>query len=108
MKLLRYGEFGKERPALLDGRARIRDLSQVVADIGGDTLGEEGLQYIRSLDVNVLPIVNGEPRIGACIAGCGKLICIGLNYADHARESGMPLPTEPVIFMKATSSICGP
>ena len=108
MKLLRYGEAGAEKPGLLDGDGQIRDLSGVVADIAGATLSPEGLARIAALDPASLPLVEGNPRLGPCVAGTGKFICIGLNYADHAAESGMPVPPEPVIFMKATSAICGP
>ncbi|KQZ15171.1 2-hydroxyhepta-2,4-diene-1,7-dioate isomerase [Mesorhizobium sp. Root554] len=106
MKLLRYGAAGSERPGLLDGDGRIRDLSGIVDDIGGRWLAD--LSWTRSLDVAKLPVVEGEPRLGPCVAGTGKFICIGLNYADHAAESGLEVPPEPVIFMKATSAICGP
>ena len=108
MKLLRYGEAGAEKPGLLDGDGQIRDLSGEVADIAGATLSPEGLARIAALDPASLPLVEGNPRLGPCVAGTGKFICIGLNYADHAAESGMPVPPEPVIFMKATSAICGP
>jgi 2-keto-4-pentenoate hydratase/2-oxohepta-3-ene-1,7-dioic acid hydratase in catechol pathway len=108
MKLLRFGEPGKERPGALHADGKIRDLSKVVADIGGDTLLPESLAKLKALDVNALPIVNGTPRIGPCVAGVGKFICVGLNYSDHAAESNMPVPAEPIIFMKATSSIVGP
>lgn len=108
MKLLRFGESGKERPGVLHADGSIRDLSGVVADIGGATLLPESLARLRSLDVNALPKVAGSPRLGPCVAGVGKFICVGLNYSDHAAESNMPVPAEPIIFMKATSSICGP
>lgn len=104
MKLLRWGERGRERPGILDAQGRIRDLSGVVPDIGGATLGN--LSAIPGVDT--LPFVPGKPRIGACVGAVGKMICIGLNYADHAREAGLAVPTEPIIFFKATSSICGP
>ena len=108
MKLLRYGAPGREKPAILDGNNTIRDLSGVVADIGGDTLLPESLDRLRRLDPNTLPKVDGSPRLGPCVAGVGKFICVGLNYSDHAAESGMKVPAEPIIFMKATSSIVGP
>lgn len=108
MKLLRFGELGQERPALLDAEGLIRDLSGVVEDIAEDTLTPEGLERIGEIDPASLPIVEGTPRIGACVGRVGKLICVGLNYADHAAEAGMDLPPEPILFMKATSSICGP
>ena len=108
MKLLRYGEMGQERPALLDANGQIRDLSGAVDDIAEDTLTPEGLACLEEIDPETLPLVEGEPRIGACVGHVGKLICVGLNYADHAAEAGMDLPPEPILFMKATSSICGP
>jgi 2-keto-4-pentenoate hydratase/2-oxohepta-3-ene-1,7-dioic acid hydratase in catechol pathway len=107
MKLLRYGPLGQEKPGLKHGET-IRDLSGVVPDLAGDVLHPEGLAKIAATDPESLPAVEGFPRLGAPIAGTGKFICIGLNYADHAAESGLAVPSEPVIFMKATSSICGP
>ncbi len=108
MKLLRFGEPGKERPGALDGDGVIRDLSGVVPDIAGSALLPESIAKLRKLDLHSLPKVNGSPRLGPCVAGVGKFICIGLNYSDHAAESNMPVPAEPIVFMKATSSICGP
>jgi len=108
MKLLRYGKAGEERPAMVDGVGRLRDLSGVVGDITGRALVPESLDRLRKIDPTELPLVEGTPRIGACVGGVGKFICIGLNYSDHAAESGMAVPAEPVVFMKATSSICGP
>lgn len=108
MKLLRYGPAGKERPAILDNNGKIRDLSAQVSDIGGDTLLPASLDKLRHLDINSLPLVDGNPRLGACIGSVGKFICIGLNYADHAAETGAEIPKEPVIFNKWTSSIVGP
>jgi 2-keto-4-pentenoate hydratase/2-oxohepta-3-ene-1,7-dioic acid hydratase in catechol pathway len=108
MKLLRYGPPGQEKPGLLDSGGAIRDLSGVVKDIGGDTLLPEGLAKLRKVDPGSLPKVNGTPRIGPCVGRVGKFICIGLNYSDHAAESGMVVPTEPIVFMKATSCIVGP
>ena len=108
MKLLRYGPAGKERPAILDSHGKIRDLSAQVSDIGGDVLLPASLDTLRHLDINSLPLVEGNPRLGACIANVGKFICIGLNYADHAAETGADIPQEPVIFSKWTSSIVGP
>ncbi|MEJ5080570.1 MULTISPECIES: fumarylacetoacetate hydrolase family protein [unclassified Ochrobactrum] len=108
MKFLRYGETGQEKPGLLDADGNIRDLSAHVSDLSGAVLSPETLAKLGSLDVNVLPKVEGNPRLGPCVAGTGKFICIGLNYADHAAESGMAVPPEPVIFMKATSAIVGP
>ncbi len=107
MKLMRVGPLGQEKPALLDQEGKVRDLSAHVADIGGNALSPEGLAKLAAIDVSTLPVLN-EERIGACVAGTGKFICIGLNYADHAAESNMPLPVEPIIFMKASSAICGP
>jgi 2-keto-4-pentenoate hydratase/2-oxohepta-3-ene-1,7-dioic acid hydratase in catechol pathway len=108
MKLLRYGPAGQEKPGILDADGRIRDLSAQVADIDGAALTPEGLAKIAALDIASLPVVEGEPRIGACVGKVGKFLCIGLNYADHAAEAGMKLPPEPVLFMKATSCIVGP
>lgn len=108
MKLVRYGEPGRERPALLDADGVLRDLSSVVPDIAGATLGPDGLAAIRALDPASLPKVEGTPRIGPCVGGTGKFVCVGLNYTDHAAESGMAIPTEPVLFMKPTSCIVGP
>src|SRR5882762_1775114 len=106
MKFVRYGEKGKERPGVLDPLDRIRDISHLVTDIAGGTLAQLG--RFNAMDLNSLPLVEGEPRIGQCVGGIGKIICVGLNYADHAKESGMPIPTEPVLFMKAVSSLTGP
>ena len=102
MKLLRYGQDGQEKPGLLDAQGGIRDLSGVVPDLAGDVLLPESLSRLRALDPATLPIVEGTPRIGPCVAGVGKFICVGLNYSDHAAESGMAVPVEPIIFMKAT------
>jgi 2-keto-4-pentenoate hydratase/2-oxohepta-3-ene-1,7-dioic acid hydratase in catechol pathway len=108
MKLLRYGEAGHEKPGLLDTNGNIRDLSGVVADIGGKDMDPTSLERLAKLDPAKLPIVGGEPRLGPCVAGTGKFICIGLNYSDHAAETGATVPPEPVVFMKATSAIVGP
>jgi 2-keto-4-pentenoate hydratase/2-oxohepta-3-ene-1,7-dioic acid hydratase in catechol pathway len=108
MKLLRYGPEGAERPGLLDDGGTIRDLSGVAGDIGGATLGDEALDRIRRLDPSHLPKVDPSVRLGPCVGGIGKMICIGLNYSDHAAETGAEVPPEPIIFMKATSAICGP
>lgn len=108
MKLFRFGPVGSEKPGILDAQGTMRDLSSVVGDIGGDVLCDEGLAKIAAIDVATLPEVAADTRLGPCVAGTGKFICIGLNYADHAAESGLPVPPEPVIFMKATSAICGP
>jgi 2-keto-4-pentenoate hydratase/2-oxohepta-3-ene-1,7-dioic acid hydratase in catechol pathway len=108
MKLLRYGPVGQEKPGLLDAKGRLRDLSGHVADIAGAVLRPEGLARLAALDPDALPLVQGSPRLGPCVAGTGKFICIGLNYSDHAAETGAPVPSEPIIFMKATSAIVGP
>ncbi|MBZ9966996.1 fumarylacetoacetate hydrolase family protein [Mesorhizobium sp. BR1-1-2] len=108
MKLLRYGEPNAEKPGILDSDGRIRDLSGHVADIAGRTLFPEGLDALRTLDMATLPVVGGNSRVGPCVAGTGKFICIGLNYFDHAEETGATVPPEPIIFMKATSAIIGP
>ena len=108
MKLLRYGPAGSEKPGLLDADGGVRDLSGVVGDIAGAVLTPEGLQKLSAIDPKTLPKVDGNPRLGACVGGAGKFIGIGLNFADHAAETNMPLPTEPIFFMKATSCLCGP
>jgi ureidoglycolate lyase len=108
MKLLRYGPKGHEKPGLVDAEGRIRALSGNVADIAGDVLSDAGLAQLRTIDPQTLPLVEGDPRIGACVGHIGKMVCIGLNYADHAAESNMPIPAEPVIFNKWTSAIVGP
>ena len=112
MKLLRYGPVGQEKPGVLDATGQVRSLSALVDDIGGATLLPESLAHLRSLDLTSLPLVPGVPqqdlRLGPCVAKVGKCICIGLNYADHAAESGMPVPPEPVVFNKWTSAIVGP
>jgi len=107
MKLMRVGQPGHEKPAILDAEGKIRDLSAHVNDIGGDAISPEGLKKIAALDLSTLPVLT-EDRIGACVAGTGKFICIGLNFSDHAAETGAAVPSEPVIFMKATSAIVGP
>ena len=108
MKLLRYGPSGAEKPGILDANGNIRDLSAVLDDISGKSIGNADLTMLRTLDLDTLPLIAGNPRIGPCVSGVGKFICIGLNYADHAAEAGMDLPDEPIIFAKATSAICGP
>ncbi|WP_186042236.1 ureidoglycolate lyase [Burkholderia gladioli] len=108
MKLLRYGPVGQEKPGLLDAGGRIRDLSAVIPDLAGEALSDAALARLRALDPDSLPLVPGEPRIGACVGQIGKFVCIGLNYADHAAESGLPVPSEPVVFAKWTSAVCGP
>ncbi len=106
MKLVRYGVRGAEKPGVVDGNGAVRDLSALAADINGATL--QNLDSLRKADISALPLVEGVPRLGACVDGVGKIICIGLNYADHAKETGAQLPEEPIIFMKATSAINGP
>ena len=108
MKLVRYGAPGLEKPGMLDAAGNMRDLSAHVADINGAALSPDGLDRLRALDAESLPLVEGEPRLGPCVGAVGKFLCIGLNYADHAAESGLPVPPEPVVFTKATSAICGP
>ncbi|QDY70560.1 fumarylacetoacetate hydrolase family protein [Qingshengfaniella alkalisoli] len=108
MKLLRFGDAGAERPGFLDNDGNIRDLSGVVDDITGETISPDGIGRLSGLDIDTLPIVDGTPRLGPCVSGTGKFICIGLNYSDHAAETGAEVPAEPIIFMKATSAICGP
>ncbi|MVA25449.1 fumarylacetoacetate hydrolase family protein [Agrobacterium vitis] len=107
MKLMRVGPIGQEKPALLDSNGKIRDLSAHVTDIGGAAISPEGLSQLAALNPATLPEL-APSRIGACVSGTGKFICIGLNYSDHAAETGATVPPEPVIFMKATSAICGP
>lgn len=107
MKLMRVGQPGQEKPAILDAEGKVRDLSAHVKDVGGDAISPEGLKKIAAIDLATLPVLN-EERIGACVAGTGKFICIGLNFSDHAAETGATVPPEPVIFMKATSAIVGP
>ena len=108
MKLLRFGPPGSERPGLLDADGTIRDLSGIVRDLAGEALLPESIDRLRALDPASLPRVNGTPRLAPCVSGVGKFICVGLNYSDHAAESGMTVPPEPIIFMKATSSLSGP
>ncbi|MCW2242642.1 fumarylacetoacetate hydrolase family protein [Azospirillum canadense] len=108
MKLLRFGPAGHERPGLLDGNGVVRDLSGIVADIDPSTLTDEGLARLRALDPERLAAVPEGARLGPCVAGVSKVVCVGLNYRAHAAESGMAEPAEPVLFMKATTSICGP
>jgi 2-keto-4-pentenoate hydratase/2-oxohepta-3-ene-1,7-dioic acid hydratase in catechol pathway len=108
MKLVRYGKPGQEKPGLIDTDGRVRDLSAHIPDIGGEGLSPKSLRKLAKLKPQDLQLVKGNPRFGPCVTGTGKFICIGLNYADHAAESGMAVPPEPVIFMKATSAIIGP
>jgi 2-keto-4-pentenoate hydratase/2-oxohepta-3-ene-1,7-dioic acid hydratase in catechol pathway len=108
MKLVRFGQAGREKPGILDAQGQIRDLSSVVPDIDGNAITPAGVDKIRKADVSKLPVAGQGERIGACVANVGNFIAIGLNYADHAAEAGLQLPTEPVIFNKAPSCICGP
>ncbi|MDD9904060.1 MAG: fumarylacetoacetate hydrolase family protein [Rhodospirillaceae bacterium] len=108
MKLLRYGPAGAEKPGMLDGDGAIRDLSGVVGDIAGDVLTPDGLDKLRAVDPASLPKVDGNPRMGPCVGDIGKFMCIGLNYSDHAAETGGEVPSEPILFMKANSAISGP
>lgn len=108
MKLVRYGAMGQEKPGLLDASGRIRDLSAVVKDINGDTLSPAGLAKLAAVDPASLPLVDGSPRLGAPVGNITKFVAIGLNYADHAAEAGMPIPAEPIVFIKANTSLCGP
>ena len=108
MKLLRYGSPGQEKPGILSSNGEIRDLSGIIPDLAGQSLLPEALEKLRNTDISRLPKVAGQPRIGPCVGSVGKFVCIGLNYSDHAKEAGMAVPAEPVVFMKATSSICGP
>ena len=108
MKLLRYGPVGQEKPGVLAPDGTIRDLSGVIPDLSGKFLSPDSLKTLAKLSLKDLPVVEGKPRFGSCVAQPGKFLCIGLNYSDHAAESGMTVPSEPVLFMKAASSICGP
>jgi 2-keto-4-pentenoate hydratase/2-oxohepta-3-ene-1,7-dioic acid hydratase in catechol pathway len=108
MKLVRFGPVGAERPGLVDTAGNIRDLSDIVKEIDGSALGDASLDRLRRTDPNTLPLAPPDARIGPCVVGVGKFLCIGLNYRDHAEEAGMPIPKEPIIFMKATSAIIGP
>jgi len=108
MKLVRYGKAGQEKPGLIDADGKLRDLSKKCHDIAANTLSSTGLKTLRGLKIDRLPMVRGRQRLGAPIAGIGKVVAIGLNYADHAAESGAPLPKEPIIFAKATTSLNGP
>ncbi|MBP6896543.1 MAG: fumarylacetoacetate hydrolase family protein [Pseudacidovorax sp.] len=108
MKLVRYGNPGKEKPGLIDAEGRLRDLSAVVPDLGAAQLDDKVLAKLRRLKPDTLPLVRGKPRLGCPVAQVGKLVAIGLNYADHAAEAGMPVPKEPIIFLKATTCIQGP
>jgi len=108
MKLLRYGPKGAEKPGLLDANNQLRDLSSIIPDLTGDTVDSGTMARLSALDTDTLPPVEGTPRIGPCIGNVGKFVCIGLNYSDHAKETGSSIPSEPIVFMKATSSINGP
>ena len=108
MKLLRYGSAGKEKPGLLDQDGSIRDLSSIINDIDGETLSPRSIEQLSGIEPESLPTVTGEPRLGTCVGNISKFVCIGLNYSDHAKESGMAIPTEPIVFMKAISAISGP
>ena len=108
MKLLRFGPPGQEKPGCVDARGDVRDLSGVIPDLSGEALHPDSIDRLRALDLSSLRRIEGDVRIGPCVAGVGKFICIGLNYSDHAAESGMAVPAEPILFMKATSAICGP
>ena len=107
MKLLRYGPMGQEKPGLLDAKGAIRDLSEVLPDLDGNGISPASLERLGALDEQTLPVVEGNPRLGAPVAGVGKVIAIGLNYIDHAKEANMAIPSEPVVFMKAISCLCG-
>lgn len=108
MKLLRYGAVGQEKPGMLDSEGRLRDLSQIIGDVDGRLLSEGGIAFLNSIDPKTLPEVQGNPRLGPCVGKIGKIVCVGLNYSDHAKESGAAAPSEPILFLKPTSSICGP
>jgi len=108
MKLLRHGEFGNEKPGIIDHEGKIRDLSSHIPDINGDSISSESLKKIGAINLSTLPIVSNDTRLGACVGNVGKFLCIGLNYSDHAAESGLPVPSEPILFSKATSAIVGP
>ncbi|UOA26256.1 fumarylacetoacetate hydrolase family protein [Pseudosulfitobacter sp. DSM 107133] len=108
MKLLRYGDAGAEKPGMLDADGTLRDLSGVVSDIAGDVLSDEGLAKLRDIDPASLPKVDGNPRLGPCVGNIGKFCCIGLNYSDHAAETGAAIPDHPILFMKASSAVVGP
>ncbi|MDB2476241.1 fumarylacetoacetate hydrolase family protein [Paracoccaceae bacterium] len=108
MKLVRYGTTGQEKPGMIDADGTLRDLSAHVADITGATLGDNSIAKLRALDPATLPTVDGNPRMGACVGDIGKFMCIGLNYADHAAETGADIPEHPILFMKANSAITGP
>lgn len=108
MKLCRFGDAGAEKPGILAGDGRIHDLSSIVSTIGPDTLSPKNLSRLRAVNPLQLPLVTGEPRLGVPVEGTSKIICIGLNYSDHAKETGMAVPSEPIIFLKSTTALCGP
>lgn len=108
MKLARYGEPGSEKPGMIDGNGQLRDLSAHVDDISGEALSDAGLDRLRAIEPDSLPLVQGKPRYGPCVGGIGKFMCIGLNYTDHAEETGNPIPDHPILFMKANSAVVGP
>ena len=108
MKLLRFGELGSEKPGILDSEGQIRDLSSIIQDINPSTINDRTFNMLENQDLSALPVVSANTRIGACVGNVGKMICIGLNYSDHAAETGATPPPEPIIFMKVNSAICGP
>ncbi|APO95669.1 fumarylacetoacetate hydrolase family protein [Xanthomonas vesicatoria] len=108
MKLVRVGAEGHERPGVIDSAGHLRDLSGVIDDVAGEHITNAGLEKLRALDLSTLPLIEGEQRYGAAVGRIGKFICVGLNYADHAAESGMDVPKMPILFMKATTAVCGP
>ena len=108
MKLLRYGNAGSEKPGIIDNDGNIRDLSNVIDDIDGSTISDDGINKLNQVDMSSLPVVDNNPRIGPCVGNVGKFLCIGLNYSDHAAETGAEAPPEPILFQKATSAIIGP
>jgi 2,4-didehydro-3-deoxy-L-rhamnonate hydrolase len=108
MKLVRFGQAGSEHPGIVDSEGAVRDLTHIVTDIGAAILAPQGLDRLRALDLKTLPRVQDAVRLGPCVTRPGKFVCIGLNYADHAKETGAPIPAEPVVFLKATSAVCGP
>ena len=108
MKLVRYGVKGKEKPGVIDSDGNIRDLSKKMSDINGSVLSKKKLEKLASINIERLPLVKGKKRLGVPLSGIGKIVCIGLNYVDHAKETGSPIPSEPIMFMKPTSSLCGP
>jgi len=108
MKLVRYGKAGSEKPGVIDANGKIRDLSDHIDDITGETISASSLSKLKKLDIDALPLVSGKPRFGPCVGNIGKMMCIGLNYSDHAKETGAEIPKHPLLFMKATSAIIGP